>query len=253
VGADAAAGGVVALRNPSPFPPARRGGVISIVLITLNEAPIIAASLRHVHDHLAADGPGELIVSDGGSRDGTAEIAASHARVVVAPGGRGAGLNAGAAAASGEILLFLHADTRLPVGALSAVRRAFAERRVVGGRFKVRLDNPRLPYRIVGASINLRDRLLGGFTGDQAVFVRRSVFDQLGGYAPMPLMEDLDFARRLTHAGRVVRLPHHVVTSARRWERHGLARTILRMWTLRSLYYLGVPPRGLAPHYADAR
>jgi len=226
---------------------------ISIVVITLNEAPVVEACLRHVGELLEADGPGELLVSDGGSTDGTRELAELSVRTIVAPRGRAAGLNAGASLATGEVLLFLHADTRLPSGALSAVRQALNEQSTVGGRFQVALDNPALAYRIVGASINLRDRLLGGFTGDQAVFVRRSVFLEMGGYADLPLMEDLDFARRLTRRGHVARLPLSVATSARRWERLGLVRTVLRMWTLRSLYYLGVPPRALTPHYADSR
>ncbi len=238
---------------PSPARSEVGAEAISIIVITLNEAPVIEACLRHVLDHLSADGPGELIVSDGGSADGTAQIAARHARVITAPSGRAAGLNAGAAAASGNILLFLHADTRLPPGALTAIRQSQADPSSVGGRFRVRLDNPALPFRVVGASINLRDKLLGGFTGDQAVYVRRSVFRRLGGYAPVPLMEDLDFARRLTRAGRVARLPLAVTTSARRWERQGLARTIVRMWTLRALYYAGVSPQSLAPHYPDTR
>jgi len=226
---------------------------ISIVVITLNEAPVLDACFRHMKELLEVDGPGEVIVSDGGSTDGTRELAEQSVRTIVAPRGRAAGLNAGASLATGEVLLFLHADTRLPARALSAIRQALNEPSTVGGRFRVALDNPALPYRIVGASINLRDRLVGGFTGDQAVFVRRSVFLEMGGYAHLPLMEDLDFARRLTRRGRVARLPLTVTTSARRWERRGLVRTVLRMWTLRSLYYLGVPPRALAPHYADSR
>lgn len=228
---------------------------ISIVVITLNEAPVIRACLDHLTAVTDQEGPGEIILSDGGSTDQTARIAAEypHVRVVTAPPGRANGLNAGAASATGNVLLFLHADTRLPTGALDAIRHAVADAGVAGGRFKVALDNPSLPFRLIGASINLRDALLGGFTGDQAVFVRTETFRRMGGYTRIPLMEDLDFARRLGQHGRVVRLPHYVTTSARRWERHGVLRTIVRMWTLRALYYSGVSPHRLAPYYRDAR
>ncbi|HEV2121206.1 MAG TPA: TIGR04283 family arsenosugar biosynthesis glycosyltransferase [Chloroflexota bacterium] len=228
---------------------------ISIVVITLNEAPVIRECLDHVTAVVAQEGPGEVIVSDGGSTDETARIATAYpsVRVVAAPPGRAHGLNAGADSAAGEVLLFLHADTRLPQGALRAIRHALTDANVAGGRFMVALDNPALPFRIIGASINLRDVLLGGFTGDQAVFVRSRTFWHIGGYAPIPLMEDLDFARRLRQHGRVVRLPQHVTTSSRRWEQHGVLRTIARMWTLRALYYAGVSPHRLARHYRDAR
>ena len=226
---------------------------ISVVVIALNEAETIAECLEHVSALLRADGPGELIVSDGGSVDGTAEAAARYAPVVRAPRGRANGLNAGAARASGDVLLFLHADTRLPASALSEVRNVLADSAVVGGRFRLRFDRRSPALRLTQTWINVRDAVLGGFTGDQAVFVRRDVFERMGGYAPLPLMEDLDFARRLGRMGKVVRLRQAVVTSARRWERAGLLRTNLRMIVLRWLYYLGVPPAALAPHYPDAR
>ena len=225
---------------------------ISVVVITLDEAPVIGRCLKRLRA-AAAGADVELIVSDGGSADGTRDIAERHARVVMAPPGRAAGLNAGAAVATGEALLFLHADTELPPAAFTLVRQALEDPAVIGGRFRVSLDNPAPAFRLIAASINLRDRLLGGFTGDQAVFVRASVFRRMGGYAPVPLMEDLDFAARLEQQGRVVRLPQAVVTAARRWERHGVLRTIVRMWTLRLLYRAGVPPRYLAPHYRHAR
>jgi rSAM/selenodomain-associated transferase 2 len=224
-----------------------------VVLIALNEAGLIESALRRLRAAQHADPSLEVIVSDGGSTDGTDSVARRFAQVVVAPGGRAAGLNAGAARAGGDVLLFLHADTVLPPDAFALVRQALAEPGVVGGRFRVALDNPALPFRVIAFWINLRDRLLGGFTGDQAVFVRAEVFRRLGGYAPLPLMEDLDFATRLERAGKVVRLPQTVTTGARRWERHGVLRTVFRMWTLRLLYRAGVHPRHLAPHYRDAR
>jgi rSAM/selenodomain-associated transferase 2 len=226
---------------------------ISVVLITLNEAAMVGECLARVAAQ-SREGGVEIVVADGGSVDGTVAAAQRYARVVAAAQrGRAAGLNAGAAAATGEILLFLHADTRLPDGWPALVRRVLAAPGVVGGRFRVSFDNPSWRLRVVAAAINARDRILGGFTGDQAVFVAAGVFRALGGYADLPLMEDLDFARRLVGAGKVVRLRQAVVTSARRWERHGLLRTVALMWTLRLLYRAGVPPRYLAPFYGDAR
>ena len=226
---------------------------ISVVVIALNEAETIDACLEHVHELLRADGPGEAVVADGGSVDGTVEFARKYGTVVSAPRGRARGLNAGAAHATGDVLLFLHADTRLPARGLTALRAALADTDVVGGRFRLRFDRQTAALRLTQAWINARDALLGGYTGDQAVFVRRETFNRLGGYAPLPLMEDLEFARRLGRAGRVVRLREAVTTSARRWERLGLVRTNLRMIVLRWLYYLGVPPGALAAHDPDAR
>jgi rSAM/selenodomain-associated transferase 2 len=228
--------------------------LVSIIVITLNEAAIVGRCLERVVGLARHCPPVEVIIADGGSTDGTLDIARHYGRVVSAGRrGRAAGLNAGAAVARGDILLFLHADTLLPPDALTLARRTLTTPGMVGGRFRVALDNPQWRFRLVAASINLRDRLLGGFTGDQAVFVRADTFRRMGGYAGLPLMEDLDFARRLERQGGVARLDRAITTAARRWERHGLVRTILLMWTLRLLYRAGVPPRYLASFYRDAR
>lgn len=226
---------------------------ISVVVIAWNEIGVIRPSLEHLLSVTAGDPAVEIICADGDSSDGTAEVAAEYVRVVSGPGTRAAGLNAGASTATGEILLFLHADTRLPGGALRLVRDALADRSVVGGRFRVSFDNPSLAFRIIAASINFRDWLWRGFTGDQAIFVRRGVFERMRGFAEVPLMEDLDFARRVQGQGRVALIRTPVVTAARRWERHGTIRTIVRMWTLRAFYRLGSDPRRLAPYYDDVR
>jgi len=221
----------------------------------------------------------ELILCDGGSIDGTAEIAERHGLpnlgVIHAPRGRARQMNAGALAAkakaeanateismaagtvkpaaSGDVLLFLHADTYLPEGALRAIETAMRDEGLAGGRFKLRLDNPALPYRIIGAMITIRDGLFGGFTGDQAIFVRISAFEALGGFADIELCEDIDFACRLRKVGRTIRLPLYVTTGTRRWEKSGLVKTILLMWMIRILFYARVSPARLARLYADVR
>jgi rSAM/selenodomain-associated transferase 2 len=162
-------------------------------------------------------------------------------------------MNAGAVSATGEILLFLHADTRLPPTAFDDVDRALADPDTVGGRFDVRLDRAGAVYRLIETLMNARSRATRIATGDQAIFVRRRVFEDLGGYAPIPLMEDVEFSRRLKRRGRVACLRTRVVTSARRWEQAGPWRTILRMWWLRALYAAGVSPHRLARAYTPIR
>ena len=212
---------------------------LSVVVPTLDEAEALPATLA------AARQPGvcEVIVVDGGSRDGTLAVARPLADRVLA----------GAAAARADVLLFLHADTRLPAGYAQAVAGALADPAVVGGRFDVRLDAAGLAYRALGRLISLRSRLTRVATGDQAIFVRRVVFERLGGYPLVPLMEDVALSRAMKRAGRVACLSETVTTSARRWQRHGVARTVLLMWALRAAYYAGVPPARLARVYPDAR
>jgi rSAM/selenodomain-associated transferase 2 len=162
-------------------------------------------------------------------------------------------MNAGAAVATGEVLLFLHADTRLPPAFDAAVDAALADPAVVGGRFDLRLE-PGSPFLdLTAALINLRSRLTGIATGDQALFVRRTVFEAMGGFEDIPLMEDVAFTRALKGRGRVARLRARVTTSARRWQRDGPLRTVLLMWWLRFLYWRGVPPAELKRRYADTR
>jgi len=223
---------------------------LSVIVPTLDEAGALAPTLA------AARQPGmhELIVVDGGSRDETVAVARRLAdHVLTAPRGRAAQMNAGAAVAEGDVFLFLHADTGLPPGYPALVAHGLEEAAVVGGRFDVRLDAPGFAYRFLGRAISARSRLTGVATGDQAIFVRRTVFARLGGYPPLPLMEDVAFCRALKRTGRLACLRATVVTSARRWERHGLVRTVLLMWGLRAAYYAGVSPARLARVYADAR
>lgn len=220
---------------------------LSIVLPALDEADGIAAALGALQS-ARVDGH-EIIVADGGSSDATRAIAAPLVdRLVEAPRGRASQMNAGAAASSGDTLLFLHADTILPPGAIEAVRLAL-QGGARWGRFDVRIHgtHPLLP--VIAAMMNLRSRLTGIATGDQALFVRREVFEAVGGFPPIALMEDIALSRVLKGAGRPACLRLRVGTSGRRWERHGLWRTVLLMWRLRLCYFLGADPARLAAQY----
>ena len=223
---------------------------ISVIIPVLNEAAILERTLQRV---TSLDGDYEVIVIDGGSADNTATIAGRYASVLSGPKGRAVQMNLGAKEAGGDILLFLHADTILPEGTFGAIEKALANPTVIGGRFKVRLDEAGWQYHIIGSSINLRDRLLQGFTGDQAIFIRAANFKEMGGYRDIPLMEDLDLGRRMGRAGKVVQLPLTVVTSARRWKNNGVFRTVLLMWALRLAYMTGYPPQRLRRFYGDTR
>jgi len=188
---------------------------------------------------------------DGGSTDATSAAAARFPRVrlLESPRGRARQMNAGARAARGDILLFLHADTLLPGGALAAVEAAVSDPGVVGGRFDVRFDNRRPVFRMIAWLMNQRSRWSGISTGDQAIFVCREVFEAMGGYPEIPLMEDVELCRLLKLRGQLAPLRLAVTTSARKWERDGAVRTILLMWALRFLYMVGVRPDRLHRWY----
>jgi len=233
---------------------------ISVIIPTLNEERAIMTTLAHT----AALGFDELIVVDGGSLDQTPVLVESYrrrtqspaqspVRLVTAPGGRARQMNEGAKASRGEILLFLHADTELPSDAKTIIETTLADQRMVGGRFDVRFDRPSMWGTIISRMMNWRSRLSGIATGDQALFVRRPVFEQMGGFADMPLMEDIDFSRRLKRKGATAALTATVTTSFRRWERHGPLRTILLMWALRFLYWIGISPSHLLEWYKAVR
>jgi rSAM/selenodomain-associated transferase 2 len=200
---------------------------------------------------VAREPDAEVLVVDGGSVDDSRAVAARVPSVrwlSVAPG-RARQMNAGAGAARGDVLLFLHADTSLPDGAGAAIVAALRDPAVVGGRFDVRLDSRRPLLGVVAWLMNWRSRLTDICTGDQGIFVRRSVFDALGGYPDIPLMEDVELTRRLKRRGRLAALRLRVATSARKWEREGVVRTIVLMWSLRLLYALGVSPARLHDWY----
>jgi rSAM/selenodomain-associated transferase 2 len=228
---------------------------ISVIIPTLNEEKVLASTLVHTSSlHLD-----EIVIVDGGSTDRTVPMARAfcervpNAQLVLALQGRARQMNEGAKASRGEILLFLHADTKLPGTAKLDIEKAMADETVVGGRFDVDFDRGTLWSSVIGDLMNRRSRWSGIATGDQAIFVRRRVFEQLGGFAAIPLMEDVDFSRRLKRTGRTAALRSRVVTSFRRWETNGPVRTILLMWGLRFLFWTGVDPHRLDRWYGAVR
>ena len=220
---------------------------LSIVIPVLNEAAGIGGRLTVLQPLRAAGA--EIVVVDGGSADGTASLAAGLADVVTAaPRGRGSQMNAGAIQARGNILLFLHADTDLPDGALTAITAAVAAG-AVWGRFDVRIvgASPLLP--VVATLMNWRSRLTGIATGDQAIFATRAAFARAGGFPDIPLMEDIAFSSAMRRVARPACLAAKVATSGRRWEKNGVWRTIATMWWLRLRFWLGASPQALAREY----
>jgi rSAM/selenodomain-associated transferase 2 len=221
---------------------------LTIVVPCLDEAGEIGATLAALQPYRQAGH--EVIVVDGGSRDGTPELARPRAdRVIGSAHGRALQMNTGAAAAGGDVLLFLHADTRLPPEAERLILDGLARNGRCWGRFDVRLSGTLPVLRIVEGLMNLRSRLTGVATGDQAIFVAREVFEAVGRYREIPLMEDIALSASLKRVGRPLCLRAQVVTSSRRWERNGVWRTILFMWRLRVAFFFGADPRRLASRY----
>ena len=223
---------------------------ISVIVPVLNEEKAIAATL----EALVTLAPYEIIIADGGSADRTRELAGPfQVKVISSERGRGRQMNRGADEASGDVLLFLHADTCLPASALNDIKAALSEPRYLGGRFDVELAGAHWLLPLVGRLISYRSRVSKVATGDQALFVRREVFERMRGFPDMPLLEDVAFCRTLKRLGDVACLRSRVITSARRWEVDGVWRTIFRMWIIKLLYLAGVSPARLKQFYADAR
>jgi rSAM/selenodomain-associated transferase 2 len=227
--------------------------LITVIIPALDEEEALPAAIRSCRE----GGECEVIVADGGSRDGTAEVARRLAdRVVAASRGRARQMNAGAAVARGETLLFLHADTLLPPCGLEAVRRSLQDRNIVGGAFRVAILPSagagvyvRAMLWLTGRMVNLRSAMTRSCTGDQAIFLRAGTFRELGGYRDIPLMEDVELSRELRRRGNTALLENRVGTSGRRWEAWGPVRTILRMWRLRLGYLAGMTPERCAELY----
>lgn len=222
----------------------------SVIVPALDEAEWIAPTLRAARRALGPEA--ELIVVDAGSRDATREVAAPLARVLASAPGRGVQMNAGAEAASGDVLLFLHADTRLPRAAGRRILARFHDPGVVGGCFRFGLHPAPAGFdrfRLLELGVNLRTRLFRTATGDQAIFVRREVFRSVGGFPEFPLFEDVALVRRLRRRGRFAPLGAVARTSRRRWEREGFWRTVSLHWLLRAGFWAGVPPERLAGWY----
>lgn len=224
---------------------------LSIVVPTLDEAGSIEATLAAAR--VAGSGAVEIVVADGGSRDATRQLAAPLAdRVIEAPRGRASQMNAGARAAVGDALLFLHADTLLPPQARESVLAALAAGRD-WGRFDVSISGADPLLSVVAMLMNARSRWSGIATGDQAIFVSRAAFDAVGGFPEIPVMEDVALSKALRRRSAPACLAARVVTSGRRWERHGTLRTVLLMWRLRLAYALGADPHRLARRYGVER
>jgi rSAM/selenodomain-associated transferase 2 len=221
---------------------------LSVVIPVLNEAAGMAAAMQALAP-LVKRGA-QVLVADGGSQDGTAALAqAGGAQVIDAPPGRALQMNAGAHQASGDVLLFLHADTRLPPEADELIFQALASGPQVWGRFDVRIEGRPRMLRVIAACMNRRSRWTGIATGDQALFMTRAAFDAVGGFPAQPLMEDIEMSRRLLKLSRPACLRQRVVTSGRRWEARGVWRTVLLMWRLRLAYWRGAAPERLAGLY----
>lgn len=219
---------------------------LSIIMPARNEAAQIVASLLPLQ---SLRGELEIIVVDGGSTDNTAALAAPLCdQLLHSAPGRARQMNAGAAAASAEILLFLHADTQLPANFMQLIEQALGEEKR-WGRFDVELQPSSPLLHLVARMMNWRSRLTGVCTGDQGIFVQRRLFTELGGYADLPLMEDIELSKRLRRYNKPVCLQPALTTSSRRWQQHGTLRTVVLMWWLRALYWLGVSPQRLAKWY----
>jgi rSAM/selenodomain-associated transferase 2 len=222
---------------------------VSVIIPTLNEAASLAQTLHSVR----RQHPHEILVVDGGSTDGTEHAAGIADHFLRSDCGRAPQMNAGAARATGDVLLFLHADCTLEDGALRAAERLLMRRSFAGGCFSMRMAAKGLLYRCIDACATARVRLSGLIYGDQGMFLRRRDFERLGGFPPLRLMEDVFFSRRLRQAGRLAVLPERIFVSPRRWQRVGLVRQTLRNWTLTTAAALGVSPDRLAASYPPVR
>ena len=222
---------------------------ISVIIPILNEAKILEKTLSQLQPEL---GPHELIVVDGGSTDTSVRIAEKYGRVVISERGRAKQLNAGAAAATGDILIFLHADIWLEQEAFVAVATAISSD-YVGGGFRQKIDGECVLYRLIEIAGDIRGRYLKVFYGDSGIFLARTDFEKIGGFPDVPILEEMEFSKSLRRLGKTTLLTPCIHISARRWEAWGIVRTTLNNWVIILLYFLGVSPEKLARLYSHIR
>ena len=219
---------------------------VSIIIPTLNEEKTILSCLSALQP---LRNECEIIMVDGGSIDHTRQLAAPLVdKVITSTKGRARQMNVGASQATGDVLVFLHADTCLPDHALQLIEQAIG-RAGLWGRFDIALSGQPFLLKVIARMMNWRSRLTGIATGDQVIFVTRQAFEQAGGYPDISLMEDIALCKALKKIGPPINLKAKVISSGRRWERNGVCRTILLMWSLRLRYYFGADPQALAALY----
>lgn len=223
---------------------------LSVIVPTLNEEAVIAQTLRRAVEALV---PHELILADGCSTDHTADLARPYATVLSLSLTRGASLNRAAAIATGDVLVFLHADTMVPLGAAEAIDRALQDVDVIGGAFQLRFDDPGLLSALLSRHVNFRSSFANSFFGDQALFVRREVFVRVGGFKDWSVMEDKEILERLRPHGRLALLDEAVVTSARRHRRNGWVKTVGTVWIMTLLHSIGVSGEAMKRWYKPER
>lgn len=223
---------------------------VGCVIPVLNEAKGLHGLISRLV-HLEAD---EIVLVDGGSIDGSREILQeSGLEWIRSEPGRAIQMNAGSSRIKSDIVLFIHADTEITSSDIEVVRKVMRDSQYAAGRFDVRLSGGAVAFRLIESMINLRSRLTKISTGDQCIFVRRSVFDEMGGFPNQPLMEDIEISKRLKRLGGIACLHEKVITSSRRWQRFGIFRTVVLMWRLRLLYWLGGDVQALVQMYRQAR
>ena len=222
---------------------------ISVIIPILNEAKVLEKTLSHLQPQL---GSHELIVVDGGSTDASVKIAENYGKVIISERGRAKQLNAGAAAATGDILIFLHADIWLEPGALISVATAISSG-YIGGGFRQKIDGKCVLYRLIEIAGDIRGRSLKVFYGDSGIFLARTNFQKIGGFPDVPILEEMEFSKGLRRLGKTTLLTPYIHISARRWEARGIVRTTLTNWLITLLYFLGVSPEKLASLYSHIR
>ena len=228
---------------------------LSIIIPTLNEESLIEKNLSFIKKELSAISyqlSAEIIVADGGSRDRTVETARRFAdRVCISDKGRGEQMNAGAKVSEGDLFLFLHADSILYLSGIVDMLKVMEDNDVVGGAFRLKIDSKKTSHKVISSFANMRSGILGIAYGDQGIFVRKNIFYAVGGYPDIPIMEDVEFVKRLKGKGKFIMLNECVTTSSRRWDREGMLYTTIRNWILISLYLIGASPNRLKGWYRE--